>query len=640
MQILLHRIYSLLSCAAPWPTIEAPTVDRRTQGLVWSSDRNGGDRQIVVSAKALQRRLAAIVSADVVGYSRMMSADEEGTLARLRKLRETIFDPLVERHEGRVVKLMGDGTLLEFPSVVEAVQCCVEIQREVAARNEGLDDNEVIEFRVGINLGDIIIEDADIHGDGVNVAARLEGLAPPGGICISRAARDQVRDKLDHVLRDLGEVALKNIPRPVRVFQVEFGEVAVAPRLPIPTARPAQTADTDKPSIVVLPFDNMSGDPEQEYFSDGITEDIITDLSKVSGLFVIARNSAFVYKDKTFNVPDACRELGVTFALEGSIRKAGNRVRITAQLIDGSSGGHLWAERYDRDLTDIFEVQDDVTQHIVGALKITLSDTDKTLMGDSGTKNVDAHDCFLRGRELIFGSKRDREIFEQSTAWFRRAIELDPDYAAPYAGLAMAHILDYQNRWSETPERSIHESQRFVDEAIARNDKEPFAHYVAATVAMFHKDYERWAHEADTALTLNPNYAPALNVRGTVHIYEGEPAQAIPYIERAMRLDPAFQQQYLHFLGTAYFVAGDYHTAEALFRDRISTSPTTDLSRAFLASVLGHLDKLDEAREVWRELMEINPGYSHAAHIGRLPFKNPADAEKFGEGLGKAGLTD
>ena len=500
MQILLHRIYSLLSCAAPWPTIEAPTVDRRTQGLVWSSDRNGGDRQIVVSAKALQRRLAAIVSADVVGYSRMMSADEEGTLARLRKLRETIFDPLVERHEGRVVKLMGDGTLLEFPSVVEAVQCCVEIQREVAARNAGLDDNEVIEFRVGINLGDIIIEDADIHGDGVNVAARLEGLAPPGGICISRAARDQVRDKLDHVLRDLGEVALKNIPRPVRVFQVEFGEVAVAPRLPIPTARPAQTADTDKPSIVVLPFDNMSGDPEQEYFSDGITEDIITDLSKVSGLFVIARNSAFVYKDKTFNVPDACRELGVTFALEGSIRKAGNRVRITAQLIDGSSGGHLWAERYDRDLTDIFEVQDDVTQHIVGALKITLSDTDKTLMGDSGTKNVDAHDCFLRGRELIFGSKRDREIFEQSTAWFRRAIELDPDYAAPYAGLAMAHILDYQNRWSETPEMSIHESQRFVDEAIARNDKEPFAHYVAATVAMFHKDYERWAHEADTAL--------------------------------------------------------------------------------------------------------------------------------------------
>ncbi len=248
----------------------------------------------MVGEKALQRRLAAIVSADMVGYSRLMSADEEGTLVRLRELRETIIDPRVARHEGRTVKLMGDGMLLEFPSVVEAVQCWVEIQREVAARNAGLGKDEVIEFRIGINLGDIIIEDEDIHGDGVNVAARLEGLAPPGGICISRSARDQVRDKLDHQLRDLGEIEVKNIPRPVRVFQVELGETTAAPPSPGPAAGPAQAADADKPSIVVLPFDNMSRDPEQEYFSDGISEDIITDLSKISGLFVIARNSAFV----------------------------------------------------------------------------------------------------------------------------------------------------------------------------------------------------------------------------------------------------------------------------------------------------------------------------------------------------------
>ena len=295
-------------------------------------------------------------------------------------------------------------------------------------------------------------------------------------------------------------------------------------------------------------------------------------------------------KDKAFNVPDVCRELGVRFALEGSVRKAGNRVRITAQLIDGSSGGHLWAERYDRDLTDIFEVQDDVTQQIVGALKITLSEAEKSLIFDGGTKNVDSHDFFLRGRELLFGLKRDREMFDRSTACFRHAIELDPNYAGAFAGLGMAYILDHQNHWSDAPETSLDQAGRFVSEAIAKDDKDPFAHYVAAMVAMFKKDHERWAHEADRALALNPNYAPALNIRGSVHIYTGEPAKAIPYIERAMRLDPAFQHQFMHFLGTAHFVAGNYETAAALFKDRISINPTTDLSRAFLASALGHLN--------------------------------------------------
>jgi adenylate cyclase len=397
---------------------------------------------------------------------------------------------------------------------------------------------------------------------------------------------------------------------------------------------------SDKPSIVVLPFDNMSRDPEQEYFSDGITEDIITDLSKASGLFVIARNSAFVYKGKVFSVPDVCRELGVKFALEGSIRKAGHRVRITAQLIDGSSGGHLWAERYDRDLTDIFEVQDDVTQQIIGALKVALSDTEKSLMFEGGTKNVDAHDYFLKGRELLFGLVRDRSMFDQSTACFRRAIDLDPNYAAPYAGLGMAYVLDHQNHWSDTPETALDQAERFVGEAIARDDSDPYAHYVAALVAMFRKDYERWADEGDRALSLNPNYSLALNARGIVYIYTGEPAKAVPYIERAMRLDPAFQQQFMHFLGTAHFLAGDYSTAEIVFRDRISINPKTDLSRAFLASALGHLGKSEEAREVWRGLMEINPKYSPAAHIGRLPFRDRADAEKFIDGLRKANVIE
>jgi adenylate cyclase len=591
------------------------------------------------------RKLAAILAADVVGYSRLAGSDEDRTLARLRALRSDLIDPTVAVHNGRVVKRTGDGILVEFRSVVDAVRCAIEVQNGMIERNAGLPPERRIEFRVGVHLGDVVEEsDGDLMGDGVNIAARLEGVAKPGAICLSEDAYRQVRARLDLAVSDLGETKLKNIAEPVRIYSLQVGPLAQAkPTTPAERAAPdkpaAQLALPDKPSIVVLPFDNMSRDPEQEYFSDGISEDIITDLSKASALFVIARNSAFVYKGKAFNIPDICRELGVRFALEGSVRRAGNRVRITAQLIDGSRGGHLWAERYDRDLTDIFAVQDDVTQHIVAALKVTLSEAEKSLIVDSGTTNVDAHDFFLRGRELIWQSKRDRGMFDQSTACFRRAIELDPNYAAPYAGLGMAYILDYQHHWSDTPEKSFDQAERMVSESIAKDDKDPFAHYVAAVVFIWRRDYERSADEADRALSLNPNYALAVNTRALVHIYTGEPAKAIPYIERAIRLDPA-QQLYRHFLGTAYFVAGNYETAAAVFKDRIAMTPTTDLSRAFLASALGHLDRLDEARQVWRELKEINPRYSHVDHIARLPFRNPADADKFTNGLRKAGLAE
>ena len=582
----------------------------------------------------MERRLAAIMDADVVGYSRLIRSDEDGTLAALKSVLTDLIGPKIAEHHGRVVKFMGDGVLAEFASVVEAVRAAAEMQQALAERNEALPKGQRIEFRVGVNLGDVVIDGDDIHGDGVNVAARLEGLAEPGGVCVSAAVYDQVRDRIELPFEDLGEQRVKNIDRPVRVWRWVRDTVASLPKvdqtnMPLP----------ERPSIVVLPFNNMSRDPEQEYFSDGITEDVITDLSKASGLFVIARNSAFVYKDKTFSVPHVCRELGVKFALEGSIRKAGNQVRVTAQLIDGSSGGHLWAERYDRELTDIFAVQDDITQQIVTALKVTLSEAEKSRIADGGTNDVNAHDLFLRGRELIRGVKKDREMFDQATACFRRAIELDPNYAAPYAGLGMAYVLDHQNRWSETPETSLDQAERFASWAIARDDQDPYAHLVASLVAMFRMDYQRWADEADRALSLNPNFAPALNARGVVHIYTGQPEMAVPYIERAMRLDPAVQQQYVHFLGTAYFVAGDYETAVALFRDRIAINPTTDLSRAFLASALGHLGKLDEAGEVWRELKEINPRYSPVEHIDRLPFKDSSDAEKFTVGLRKAGLV-
>ncbi len=583
----------------------------------------------------MERRLAAILAADVVGYSRLIRSNEDGTLAVLKSLRSDLIGPTIAEHHGRVVKLMGDGLLAEFASVVEAVRAAAELQQALAERNAAVPEGSRIEFRIGVNLGDVVIDGDDIHGDGVNVAARLEGLADPGGICVSEAVYDQVRDRIELPFEDLGEQRLKNIDRPVRVRRWVSHTAASLPEL-----APVKKSLPERPSIVVLPFNNMSRDPDQEYFSDGITEDIITDLSKVSGLFVIARNSAFVYKDKTFGIPNVCRELGVKFALEGSIRKVGNRVRVTAQLIDGFDGGHLWAERYDRDLTDIFEVQDDVTQQIVAALKVTLSEAEKSLIVDGGTKDVNAHDFFLRGRELLNGLKKDREMFDQATACFVRAIEVDPNYAAPYSGLGMVHILDYQNHWSDAPESSLGQAEHFADVAIAKDELDPFAHRVAAIVAMFKKDYMRWADEVDKALSLNPNFAPALAARGLLHTYTGEPTKAIPDIERAIRLDPASQQQYVHFLGTAHFVAGDYDKAAALFRDRIAVNPTTDLSRGFLASSLGHLGKLDEAREVWRELKEINPKYSHIEHIGRLPFRDPADAEKFIVGLRKAGLAE
>jgi adenylate cyclase len=588
-----------------------------------------------MAEERLQRRLAAILSADVVGYSRLMGLDEAGTLSRLNALRRGMIDPAIAAHSGRIVKLMGDGALVEFASAVDAVTCAIEIQRQLRDHDAGGSETDPIRFRIGINVGDIIIEGDDILGDGVNIAARIEGIAEPGGISISEDAWRQVHGKVTANFVDAGEQSLKNIARPVRVYRLDLAPKA-ATASDVPRPMPAQS---DKPSIAVLAFNNMSGDPEQEYFSDGISEDIITDLSKLSELHVIARNSSFAYKGKPIDVKQVGRDLGVRYVLEGSVRKAGNRVRVTGQLIDAASGAHIWAERFDRDLTDIFAVQDELTQEIIAALKIKLSGPEKVRIASGGTKNVDAHDFFLRGRELVIGNKRDREMFTEANAYLRRAIELDPNYAGPYAALAWAYIMDYQNRWSDSPETSLDQAESLVDEAIAKDDKDPFVHYVAALLGLWKKDYERWAHEADRALSLNPNYGHAHLARGLVHVYSGEPVKGIPYIEHAILLDPA-QQQYRHFLGTAYLVAGNYEAAAAILKERVAITPTTDLSRALLASALGHLGRAEEARQIWRELKEINPRYSYTDHFGRLPFRNPADADKFTDGLRKAGLAE
>jgi adenylate cyclase len=590
------------------------------------------------------RKLAAILAADVVGFSRMTGADEDRTLARLRALRSDLIDPTISVHNGRVIKRTGDGALVEFRSVLDAVRCAIEVQNAMVERNAGLPEDRRIVFRIGVHLGDVVEEsDGDLMGDGVNIAARLEGIAHPGAICLSEDAFRQVRARLDLAVSDIGEVQLKNIIQPIRVYSLEVGVAAEAktatPTKPDAPERTPAPAPPDKPSIAVLAFQNMSGDPEQEYFADGITEDVITDLSKIGSLLVIARNSSFAYKGKSVDIRVVARELGVRSVLEGSIRRVGNRVRITAQLIDAETGGHLWADHFDRELSDIFAVQDEVTRRIVDALKIKLSPGESARLGDVETTNAKAHDFFLAGREALWGTTRNRATFERSTALCEKAIGEDPSYGEPYAGLAFAQILNWQFHWTDDWSESLDNAERHLDLALQKSPQIAFVHYIAAVFYLWKKDLDRSAAEADVALNLNPNYAQAHNSRGIVNIYGGQPLAAVPHIEQAIRLDPAIKHLYIHFLGSAYLVAGDYKAAASLFRERILLSPKTDLSRAFLTVALGHLGDAEEAGQVWRELMEINPKYSFAEHVGRLPFRNKADVDQLAEGLSKAGIA-
>jgi adenylate cyclase len=382
----------------------------------------------------------------------------------------------------------------------------------------------------------------------------------------------------------------------------------------------------------------MSGDPGQDYFSDGVAEDIITDLAKVTGLIVIARNSSFAYKGKKFDIREIARELNVRFVLEGSIRHAAKRVRVTAQLIDAASGAHIWAERYDRDLTDIFAVQDDLTQQIVGALKVTLSPAEKARLADGAPANVDAHDCFLRARELLLGSTQNRETFEQALALLNRAIELDPNYGLAFAGLGWAYVLDYTNRWTDEADRALGLARRYADQAVEKDPREPLAHFVSAMVAGRERDTARAVAEANATLALSPNYAPARGLLASFEIYAGRPLAAIAQLERNMRLDPVVSQQGLQFLGLAYLTAGKYETAAAIFKQRLVLAPNSDSARSFLAAALGHLGEVEEARRIWDEIMTINPKYSFAGHIGRLPFEREEDVNRIAEGLTKAGL--
>ena len=480
----------------------------------------------------IQRRLAAVFSADVVGYTRLMGADEAGTLARLNHLREQILEPIISAHHGRVVKLMGDGLLIEFATVVDAVACGIAWQKAVADHEADRGDR-AMSFRIGINVGDVMVEKDDIYGDGVNVAARLQTEAEPGGICISADTFHQVHGKIDAAFDDLGERHLKNVAEPVRVYRV-----GGAPEIS-PASREETARHFHKPSIAVLPFVNMSNEPDQDYFSDGITEDIITELSRFHSLYVVARNSSFALKGRTMRIQDAGRELNVRFAVEGSVRKAGNRVRITAQLVDTAGGNHLWADRYDRDLDDIFAVQDDVVQRTVTALARRVEDVARLRIARKPPDNMDAYDYNLRAYPYVLrasqpdDTKKARELLD-------KALAADAAYARPHALLAMSHVIDVVMFWTDHPAASLSEAYQSAQRAVVLDSADNLPHWVLGTVLLYERRYGKAIAHIERSLTLNPNDADLRAICCLVYSCLGDPEKGVAFGESAMERNPFY----------------------------------------------------------------------------------------------------
>ena len=471
----------------------------------------------------MERRLTAILAADVSGYSRLMTVDEAGTLAALKSLRKNLVDPKISEHNGRIFKLTGDGMLIEFPSVVSAVACAVDIQSAMRVRN-ATELAGRIEFRIGINLGDIIVEDGDIFGDGVNVAARLESIAPIGGIAVSQSVRDHVGKRLDLTFEDMGDRHLKNIEKPIRVYSISIDRSS---------GGGAVSAGQERPSIAVLPFINMSGDPEQEYFSDGITEDIITDLSKVSGLFVVARNTAFTYKGKHVDVQEVAKRFGVNFILEGSVRKAGARVRVTGQLINGRDSGHVWADRYDRDLTDIFAIQDEITHAIVEQLKVKLLPQEKKSIGQTPTGNVEAYTYYLRGRQ--FFHRHSKSYYQLARRMFAKAVELDPVYARAYAGIADCDSFLFLHYSAPVEIKGIFETSA---KALALENGLAEAHASQALALSLEERYDEAMTEFEKAIALDPNSFEGHYFYARACFAEGKLERAAELFERAAEIKP------------------------------------------------------------------------------------------------------
>jgi len=586
----------------------------------------------------VERKLAAILHADIKGYSRLMGADEVGTLQRLTAYRE-VTDALIQHHRGRIVSTAGDSILAEFASAVDAVQCAVDIQQILKTKNADLPSERRMEFRIGINVGDVIVEGRQIYGDGVNIAARLEALAEGGGICISGTVYDQTENKLALGYEYLGEQTVKNITKPMRVYRVRGEAKATATthgRAEMNSPLQSATlALPDKPSIIVLPFINMSNDPEQEYFSDGMTEDLTTDLSKISSLFVISRNSALTYKGKAAKAQDISREMGVQYVLEGSIRKAGDRVRITAQLIDATTDHHLWSERYDRSLKDIFALQDEIVQKIVTTLKLQLTVWEQGILVRKTTENLEAYDFCLRGWESLL--RLTKETYPQAQQLFERAIELDPQYALAHAGLGIVHYLEWMWQWTLDP-AALDRAFEFTQRAVTLDDSLPRAHIALATVLLLKKRHEQALTEAERAIALAPNSAEGHAALGFVLAYAGRPQEAIEVLEKAIRLNPHYPALYLSYLGHAYRLAGRDEEAIMAWRSALNRNPSFPPAHVFLAATYSELGRDEEARAEAATVLRLIPSFSLEMWGQRLPYKDPAVLERVLAALRKAGL--
>jgi adenylate cyclase len=565
------------------------------------------------------RRLAAILAADVVGYSRLMGADEEGTLARLKALRAGLIDPAIAEHRGRLVKTTGDGLLVEFQSVVDAVRCAIAWQDEIGERNAREPTESRVEFRIGINVGDVIIDGDDVYGDGVNIAARLEGLAAPGRICVSRTVITQTRGKLDFPVEDLGEQMLKNIAHPIHVFRV----VAVKK----PMAQPP-LALPDKPSIAVFPFSNLSGDPEQEYFADGMVEEIITALSRIRWLFVIARNSSFTYKGHAVDVKQVGRELGVRYVLEGSVRKAGGRVRITAQLIDALLGTQLWADRFDGSLEDVFELQEQVAISVAGVIEPALQAAETAHSGHRPTNDMTAYDLYLRAYAMFLSSARQ---IPEALRLMEQAIERDPCYGPALGWAALCCFRLLQEGRSEDPQADRMKGLDFARRAleVAGDDPGVLAN-AALALSYFGEDVGAMIALVDRALALNPSFARGWHCSGTLRVWAGEPDTAIEHCETALRLSPRTRVgTSLSALGCAHFVSQRFDEAVATLALAIQVDPSYVQPYRFLAACYAQMGRIDEARAVVARLRLITPQVVPS----NLPWRNPEHRELLLSGL-------
>ncbi len=629
----------------------------------------------------MERKLTAILCADVFGYSRLMGEDEEATLRTLSSHRKLI-DSLIEQHHGRFVNSAGDSVLAEFASVVNAVQCAVDIQTTLNAENANLPPSRWMEFRIGVNLGDVMVDGEQIYGDGVNVAARLESLAEPGRICISATVHEQVRDKLALSYDDAGEQVVKNIARPVRVFRV-LSEPAIGGRLSTSTQRaprkymrrgifslaglailaavivfvqhlslrpPTTTASIplaqrpalplpNIPSIAVLPFTNMSGDREQEYFSDGMTDDIITALSRLQGLFVIDRNSAFAYKGKPIKAQQVSRELGVHYLLEGSVRKEVNQLRITAQLVDATTDYEIWAERYDRPLQHIFALQDEIVRKIVTTLKLQLTLQEQGILVRKTTDNLDAYDDFLRGVESfggvnLFGSGT-KEANVKARQMFEHAVQLDPQYASAYAGIGMTYLIDWESRWNTDP-KVLGQANELAQKAVALDDSLPAPHGILRQIYLFKKQHDEAIAEAERPIALDPNRADGYVDLALILRFSGRAEEAVESIKKAMRLNPHYPAYYLTVLGQAYCQLGRYEEAINAHKDALSRNPNLLYSHACLAACYSMAGRDEAARAQLKETLRLNPNYSIDRLTKQLPWKNPADGKLMTDSIRRA----